>query len=63
MIASTLIENEVIGSLLLDPTLLISDMGMSLSPTDFTQPMAKQIYIAFQTFFSQIIYTYQIKKY
>ena len=52
MIASTLIENEVIGSLLLDPTLLISDMGMSLSPTDFTQPMAKQIYIAFQTLFA-----------
>ena len=43
------IENEVIGSLLIDTELLMNDVGAALLPTDFTQEFSKKIFSAMQT--------------
>lgn len=46
------IENEIIGSLLVDPMLMVSDVGMSILPTDFQQDTSKQIHSAMSTLFA-----------
>lgn len=46
------IENEIIGSLLVDPMLMVSDIGMSILPTDFQQDTSKQIHSAMSTLFA-----------
>lgn len=46
------IENEIIGSLLVDPILMVSDIGMSILPTDFQQDTSKQIHSAMSTLFA-----------
>lgn len=46
------IENEIIGSLLIDPELLVTDLGMSILPTDFQQDTSKHIHSAMSTLFA-----------